>query len=165
MTTPHPDDTTSLPWAQTHTLPYAAPGDPVAAEPAVAEPEVAGTVTEAAPASASAQPLAGTDADLAGSPLTPGTAPALNPPTWSGRKTAVAAALAIGFSSMGAMAAAAVLPAGTTQGGGQVQQGGFGPGGRLPGGFTPQGAQPGTQQGAPGTQLPQAPSDPNASRT
>lgn len=165
MTTPHPDDTTSLPWAQTHTLPYAAPCDPVAAEPAVAEPEVAGTVTEAAPASASAQPLAGTDADLAGSPLTPGTAPALNPPTWSGRKTAVAAALAIGFSSMGAVAAAAVLPAGTTQGGGQVQQGGFGPGGRLPGGFTPQGAQPGTQQGAPGTQLPQAPSDPNASRT
>lgn len=160
MTTPHPDDTTSLPWAQTHTLPYAAPCDPVAAEPAVA-----GTVTEAAPASASAQPLAGTDADLAGSPLTPGTAPALNPPTWSGRKTAVAAALAIGFSSMGAVAAAAVLPAGTTQGGGQVQQGGFGPGGRLPGGFTPQGAQPGTQQGAPGTQLPQAPSDPNASRT
>lgn len=160
MTTPHPDDTTSLPWAQTHTLPYAAAGDLVAAAPAVA-----GTVTEAAPASASAQPLAGTDADLAGSPLTPGTAPALNPPTWSGRKTAVAAALAIGFSSMGAVAAAAVLPAGTTQGGGQVQQGGFGPGGRLPGGFTPQGAQPGTQQGGPGTQLPQAPSDPNASRT
>jgi hypothetical protein len=61
---------------------------------------------------------------------------------------------------MGAVAAAAALPAGTTQGGGQVQQGGFGPGGRLPGG-TPPG---GTSQ-APGTQLQQAPADPNASTT
>ena len=150
MTTPRTDDTTSLPWAQTQTLPYAAPSDPAAAEPAVV-----------------------------------GTAPALNPPTWSGRKTAIAAALAIGFSSMGAVAAAAALPAGTTQGGGQVQQGGFGPGGRQQGGFTPQGTQQGTQQGAqpggttqlPGVQLPQgpgqggpgsmqqAPADPNASTT
>ena len=51
-----------------------------------------------------------------------GTAPALNPPVWSGRKTAVAAALAIGISAMGAVGAAAALPVGSAQGGaGQFQ--------------------------------------------
>lgn len=86
------------------------------------------------------------------SPGAPDTAPALNPPTWTGRKTAIAAALAIGISSMGAVAAAAALPPGTTQDGGQLQQGGFGPGGRQ-GGFN---------QGIPPQQ---APVDPNASPT
>ena len=67
----------------------------------------------------------------------PTTAPALDPPTWTGRKTAIAAALAIGISSMGAVAAVAAVPTGTTRGGGQVQQGGFNPGGpgrQAPGG-------------------------------
>jgi hypothetical protein len=132
MTTPRTDDTAPhLPWAQTHTLPYAAP-------------------------SAQSEAVAS---------ATPDSAPALNPPTWSGRKTAVAAALAIGISSMGAVAAAAALPAGATQGDGQVQQGGFGPGGRQQGGFTPPGPrQRGTTQ-LPGTQLQQAPADPTASTT
>ena len=81
----------------------------------------------------------------------PDSAPALNPPTWSGRKTAIAAALAIGFSSVGAAAAAAALPAGSAQGDGQVQQGGlgpggFGPGGRQPGSLTHQGTQEDLQQ-------------------
>ena len=54
----------------------------------------------------------------------PDTAPALNPPTWTGRKTAIAAALAIGISSLGAVGAAAALPAGTILGdSGQVQRG------------------------------------------
>lgn len=75
------------------------------------------------------------------------TAPAVNAPTWSGRKTAVAAALAIGLTSAGAVAAAAALPAGSgvsQQGpgvrggfgvlGGVGQQGPSGPGstGRTP---------------------------------
>lgn len=162
MTTPRTDDTApQLVWAQTQTLPYAAP-EPAAA-PVATAPAVAGPA----------------DAVPVESPGAPDTAPALNPPTWSGRKTAIAAALAIGFSSMGAVAAAAAIPPGTTQSGVPVQQGGFGPGGRQPGGFPRQGNQQGTQQGGtsqlPGTQVPQgpgqggsgsvqqAPTDPNAS--
>ena len=170
MTTPHTDDTApQLEWAQTQTLPYAAPAD---------APEM-----QAAPATPTAP---------AGQ-VVPTTAPALNPPTWSGRKTAIAAALAIGISSVGAVAAAAALPPGTTQGGGQLPQGGFGPGGRQQGGFNQPGTQQGTQQGAqpggtsqlpggqlpqgpgqggpgslqqaPGTQLQQGPADPSASTT
>lgn len=110
----------------------------------------------------------------------PDTAPALNPPTWTGRKTAIAAALAIGISSMGAAAAAAAVPPGTSLGGGQVQQGGFGPGGgqRPSFGQPGQGGRgfgqqaPGTLQQAPGgssqlpgSQLQQAPADPNAGTT
>jgi hypothetical protein len=164
MTTPRTDDTTPhLPWAQTQTLPYAAPADPAPVPSAPTDP----APTEVVVAHQAA----------------PDTAPALNPPTWSGRKTAIAAALAIGFSSMGAVAAAAALPAGTTQGGGQLPQGGFGPGGRQ-GGFTPPGipgSQQGQQQGSttqlPGGQLPQgpaqggrgsmqqSPADPSASST
>jgi hypothetical protein len=179
MTKPHTDETAPhLPWAQTQTLPYAArpvPAQPESAppmppEPALAQRDAAGVDPH--------QP----DAQSAGA--MPDTAPALNPPTWSGRKTAIAAALAIGISSMGAVAAAAALPVGTTPGGGQVQQGRFGPGGRL-GGFNQQAPQQGTQQGTqpggtaqlPGGQVPQgpgqggpgssqqAPADPSASTT
>ena len=169
MTTPH-HATARVPWAQTHTEADPRP---------LAQPEKqsdgehqarAQTHTEADPL-----PLAQPETHS----TSPETAPALNPPTWSGRKTAIAAALAIGFSSMGAVAAAATLPAGTTQGGGQLQQGGFGPGGRQQGGFSQQGSQQGPQQGnqLPGGQLPQAPgqsgagtgqpapTDPNASTT
>ena len=160
MTTPRTDDTAPLSaWAQHQTLPYAAapgPAQPESRQVESQQPEATSVGSAPDPGPAVAMPH---------------TAPALNPPTWSGRKTAVAAALAIGISSMGAVAAAAALPAGTTQGGGQLQQGGFGPGGRQ-GGFSPQGpgqrpqqgTQQGTQQGAQqGTQ--QAPADPNASTT
>ena len=109
-----------------------------------------------------------------------GTAPALNPPTWSGRKTAIAAALAIGLSTAGALgAAAAVQPGSGATDQGQFQPGGFGRGQRGPGGFG--GQQPNQQQQqlpnqsqlpgqqAPGQQLPgqQLPgqADPNASTT
>jgi hypothetical protein len=176
-TTPRTDDTTRIPWAQTETMP--AQPMPTQSTPYAARPASPTT----APSDATAQLQGST-----GGPTTaPTTAPALNPPTWTGRKTAIAAALAIGISSMGAVAAAAALPAGTSQGGGQVQQGGFGRGGQLPGagtgqqgGFGPQGGT--TQQGQsggagtmqqapggtsqlPGTQLQQAPADPNASTT
>jgi hypothetical protein len=76
----------------------------------------------------------------------PSTAPAVTPPTWSGRKTAVAAALAIGFASVGAVGAAAAMPDQTAQTG----TGGF-PGGRFRGG---QNGFPGGQNGFPGGQLP-----------
>ena len=51
-----------------------------------------------------------------------GSAPAVAPPVWSGKKTAIAAALAIGFASVGAIGAAAALPAGSAQ----TDQGGRG---------------------------------------
>jgi hypothetical protein len=74
---------------------------------------------------------------------------------------------------MGAVAAAAAMPAGTSRGGSQVQQGGFGRGGQLPGPGAGQQGQggPGTQQAPggtsqlPGGQLQQAPADPKASTT
>jgi hypothetical protein len=104
-----------------------------------------------------------------------GTAPALNPPTWSGRKTAIAAALAIGLSTAGALgAAAAVQPGSGATDQGQFQPGGFGRGQRGPGRFggrlpnqqqqqIPNQSQlPGQQ--APGQQLP-GQADPNASTT
>ncbi|MEO5981541.1 MAG: hypothetical protein ABIQ13_04405 [Pedococcus sp.] len=93
----------------------------------------------------------------------PSTAPALNPPVWSGRKTAIAAALAIGISAMGAAGAATALPVGSTQSGtGQFQPGGVG--GRGQGGVGGRGqgglGQPGTvpQQGT-------VPQNPNVSTT
>ncbi|WP_040155224.1 hypothetical protein [Mobilicoccus massiliensis] len=43
------------------------------------------------------------------------TAPAVSRPRWSGRKTAVAAALAIGVASAGTAAAATAAPAGSLQ--------------------------------------------------
>ena len=55
-----------------------------------------------------------------------GTSPALRRPRWSGKKTAVVAALAIGLSSAGAIGAAAASPAG---------QSGSGTGRQSPGGF------------------------------
>ena len=82
-------------------------------------------------------------------PVGPSTAPALTPPTWSGRKTAVVAALAIGFASVGTVGAAAALPDQTAQNG-QAGTGGF-PGGRFRGG---QNGFPGGQNGFPGGQLP-----------
>ncbi|TPG17333.1 hypothetical protein [Pedococcus bigeumensis] len=154
-TTPRTEDTAQLPWAQTETLPTTT--IPYAAGPA------------SPPASPPSTSPARDEAESALAGSAPTTAPALNPPTWTGRKTAIAAALAIGISSMGAVAAAAALPVGTSVGGGQVQQGGFGRGGQLPGGGTgPQGGfgrQGGTVQqgqGGPGA-LQQAPADPNAS--
>ena len=79
------------------------------------------------------------------------TAPAANPPRWRGRKTAIAAALAIGLSSGGAVAAAAAVDQGTTGSdrpgpGGQ----GFPGGGELPGGGQP-GQQPPSQPGTDAT--------------
>lgn len=57
------------------------------------------------------------------------TAPALRQPRWSGKKTAVAAALAIGISCAGAITASAAVPSGSTGGGGfggRTGGGGFG---------------------------------------
>ena len=126
--TPAPDDTVQVPWATTRTMPYA--GEPAPA-PTAPPGEAAHLHVPAAD---------GAPPEVAGAT----TAPALDPPTWSGRKTAIAAALAIGISSMGGVAAAAMLPAGSSvQDGRGFQNGQFGPGGR--GGFGQQGT--GTQQG------------------
>lgn len=91
----------------------------------------------------------------------PPTEPA-EPPRWAGKKTAIVAALAIGFSSAGAIAAAAALPQSDTAGrfGGRQggPPGGFGQGGPGQGGFGPQGtSQGGTSQGgtSQGGTLPQ----------
>ena len=160
-TTPRTDELAQVPWA-----PAAPRPDTGAATPP----------TETIPYAAQSAPGTPAPPGVAAVTPPPSTAPALNPPTWTGRKTAIAAALAIGISSMGAAAAAAALPVGSAQGGSQVQQGGFGPGGQPPGGgtgrqggFGPPGGT--TQQGPGGTsQLPggqpqQAPADPNASTT
>lgn len=138
-------DTAEIPWARTTTMPATVP----AAVPATA-PTV-GATTPPGPAAPQAPPL--------------GSAPAVDPPVWSGKKTAIAAALAIGFASVGAIGAAAALPAGsahTDQGGRGFPAGGqLQPGGQLPQGQLPQGqagqanqqSQGGTQQfGAPGQQ-------------
>ncbi|MFF5325220.1 hypothetical protein ACFY2Y_16035 [Janibacter hoylei] len=79
----------------------------------------------------------------------PKTAPAINPPRWRGRKTAVAAALAIGLSSAGAVAAAATVEQGSTgrEGGGPGGGQGF-PGGQQQGQHGQQGGQ--NQQQVPG---------------
>ena len=81
-------------------------------------------------------------------PQTPATAPALNPPRWRGRKTAVAAALAIGLGSAGAVAAAATVEQGSA--GREGGASGFGQG--APGGVPWQNQQ---NQQAPGGQGPQ----------
>lgn len=85
------------------------------------------------------------------------TAPALKPPRWSGKKTAVVAALAITLTSGGAVAAATAVPEGT---GANVGRGGMGgPGG--PGGMperqngTRQMPGPDGAQQAPGAPGPQ----------
>ncbi len=144
------DDPTLQPWATTRTEPYAAsPPAPAAGRPT--------------PGAAMPRP----------EPEVPSTAPALTPPPWSGRKTAIAAALAIGISSAGAIGAAAALPAGSTQNDtGQFQRGGAVPGQQFPGGPGQQGQrgqQLPEQQLQQGTQLPgqspPAPTDPNAGTT
>jgi hypothetical protein len=61
----------------------------------------------------------------------PATSPAVSPPRWSGRKTAIAAALAIGVAGVGAVGAAA-LPSGPGDDSAQVP--GSRPGTQLPGG-------------------------------
>ncbi|WP_353952268.1 hypothetical protein V6K52_02150 [Knoellia sp. S7-12] len=71
---------------------------------------------------------------IATTPDESATAPAVNPVRWSGKKTAVAAALAFGLSSMGAVATAAAHEAGssTTQDGRGGFPGGQGQRGQLP---------------------------------
>ena len=113
-TAPRADDPAEIPWARTTT------GPPVGAAAQPAAPVGAGQEWYAAPS---------------------GSAPAVAPPVWSGRKTAVAAALAIGFASVGAVGAAAVLPAMS-----QTGQGGSG----LPGGAPAPQLQ--NQQGVPSGQ-------------
>lgn len=122
---PRKADTTEIPWARTTTMPTVATphGDP---GPAAPVPPRAGLA--------------------AAEPGFRASAPAVTPPTWSGKKTAIAAALAIGFSAIGAMGAAAAMPAGATSD--------SGPGGGLPGGGQfPPGGQQGQlgRQGPPGT--------------
>lgn len=154
-------DSAPVPWATTQTTPYAVPAPPAPGSPPAGpgRPDVRVTDDGALP-----------PAD------TPGSAPAVNPPTWSGRKTAIAAALAIGISSMGAIAAAAALPTGVSpEGRGQFQPGGLGgPGGQQGQlGGTQQGPQQGTpqlpggtsplpQQGGPVPGIPGQGMDPNA---
>jgi hypothetical protein len=90
----------------------------------------ANEVTHAAEATVPLPPAGSAEADAGG------TAPALKPPAWSGRKTAIAAALAVGLSTAGALgAAAADRPGSVATDQGQFQPGGFGRGQRGPGGF------------------------------
>lgn len=134
------DDTAPIPWARTTTMPTV---------PAPSRDQASGPVTSTAVPLVAASAPDGTAAS----------APALAPPVWSGRKTAIAAALAIGFSSVAAIGAAAALPAGGSQdafgrggpGSGQFQpgRGQFQPGGQqLPG---PGSQQPGVGQVPGGT--------------
>jgi hypothetical protein len=91
-------------------------------------------------------PVAGSAApSYAGSEAPP---PVANRARWSGRKTAVAAALAIGLTSIGAVAAASALPSGRTSVG---DRDGFGPGGQS-GRFGPGGQGGFGGQGGPGGQ-------------
>ena len=109
----------------------------------------------------------------------PGSGPALSPPRWSGKKTAVAAALAIGLSSMGAVAAAATLqqgdrwrrrrtgrPAGerrprraASRSGCRAPGQGPGPARQLPGAGRAAGAWAGRPGPAPGAARPGRPAD------
>jgi hypothetical protein len=99
----------------------------------------------------------------------PTSAPAVTPPVWSGRTTAIAAALAIGFSSIGAIGAAAALSSGADSdsdpggrgfpGSGQVQPGGQ-PGQQgLPGQPDQQSQTGQVPHGLPGGVLPGVPDD------
>ena len=93
----------------------------------------------------------------------------MTPPVWSGKKTAIAAALAIGFSSIGAIGAAAAMPAGATSDSGPGGRGFPGGGQFQPGGQTGQQGIPGQldqqnqlgpgSRGLPGGVLPGAPDD------
>lgn len=77
----------------------------------------------------------------------PATAPALTPPRWSGRKTAVAAALAVSFASAGTLAAAAAMPAGTGASSGAGMHGPHASGGGRDGGPQADGTGGGPQAG------------------
>lgn len=75
----------------------------------------------------------------------PATAPVLRQPRWSGKKTAVVAALAIGLSSAGAISASAAVASGTGGGmGGRMGGGGFGDARTFEGGLSGAGNQNGT---------------------
>ena len=82
--------------------------------------------------------------------------PEANQRRWSGKKTAVVAAMAIGLASAGAAGASAAVPLGSSIGGGESRQ--MGPGGRggaqFPGGgtFGPGGSMPDGQGAGPGQQ-------------
>ena len=80
------------------------------------------------------------------------TAPAVRQPHWSGKKTAVAAALAIGLSSLGVVGVAAVV----RDDGGTAFDGPAGGFGRhqLPGGQAPNGQLGPQQPGLPNQQVP-----------
>lgn len=143
----HETDTAEIPWARTTTRPTASPH---------------GDAATAAPQAVSAGPHPAEAAAHA-------SVPALSPPHWSGRKTAIAAALAIGFSSIGAIGAAAVLPAGASQSDGPGGPGFPGGGQFPPGGRTGQQGIPGQQGqqnqlgpgggGLPGGAVPGLPGD------
>lgn len=92
-----------------------------------------------------------------GSPHPPATAPILRQARWSGKKTAVVAAMAIGLTSAGAITAAAAVPAGSS-GDGSPGGGGFGNVRRFEGGGV--GQQPGA--GQPGTGQPGGGQQPGA---
>lgn len=108
----------------------------------------AGPLPATPPELSASEPTPNIDASVSApsgpDPLSAGTAPAVRQPQWSGRKTAVAAALAIGLSSMVAIGAAAAVPEGSGSSSGD--------GGRLPGGQFPGRQFPGRQ--LPGGQLP-----------
>lgn len=72
------------------------------------------------------------------------TAPAVRQPHWSGRKTAVAAALAVGLSSLGVAGVAAVV---RDDGGTALDGPGGGIGRQFPGGQAPNGQLPNGQIG------------------
>lgn len=96
-------------------------------------------------------------------PAQPGTAPALNPVRWSGKKTAIAAALALGLGGVTAGTAAAVSPASESSGQHMPGGGPGGPGGA--GGTTPGGAPGGvSSQGAAGSGGPSGPGAPPSGR-
>src|SRR5580765_265379 len=119
-----PNTEVFAPVSPTESLPYAVPSAPAVSA-------ASGTVGAAAGVTA---------ADGAA------TAPAVRAPTWSGKKTAIAAALAIGLSGVGAVSAAALVPAGTGS------QSGDGPGGQL-GRGGPGGTGGGFGRGGQGGQL------------
>ncbi|GAB96883.1 hypothetical protein KILIM_051_00260 [Kineosphaera limosa NBRC 100340] len=98
--------------------------------------------------------------------------PALRPPRWSGKKTAIVAALAITVASVGTAGVAAAVPQGTGADAGQgrmgmgrmnhVPPGQGGPGGQLdPGQF----GRRGGQFGRPGGQVDQGQADGSSATT
>lgn len=128
-------------------MPHRAPASPPTPEPPP-EPAIVRQRASTGSADPTAIPAVADAGGTSASRTGPTSAPALSPPRWSGRKTAVAAALAIGFTSVGTVAAAAALPQGTGADTG-------GPGGRGPGRFGP--PTPGQEGGGPRGGLQQGP--------